>query len=1152
MIKRFCFTLLAMIAILATNAQNALPEFSTENAPVWYYVQFNTGGNILSDKGNGNPLQTATKAKTDANQWQFIGNADNLYMKSKASNYITYTNSFFCASATNKTELKIVKSTNSTGGWEIQRKSANGQSMNQWQGTATGAKLGEWSAGDNNNPVTFLPSSAIVPIFSLAENEQWYYIQFAISDQSFKDNGEEETVQFCAIDIADEQQWKFVGNPDSLQIINKSGRYAYANGSDKSAGRLKMRNTPDPDGFRLVETTNSQYSGLFEIRPRKKGLTECGLNRLGGGGWTTNEVGFWDANDKNNPLRFTKQQDVKSPDFKIIGTEEFTPDNTLTLWYNKPATLTDAANKWMEYSLPIGNGQLGACLYGGIATDEIQFNEKTLWQGGPNDMGSYGGYKNFGSVFVADLSGEIGYSTVTAAKDYVRYLDIESGTAGVKYSNNGGTTSYERKYIASEPDRVIAAHYTATEGGKLHLHFSVVPGTGINASDVTYKNGTATFGGKLTTVTYNAFFRVVATGENAETKTDAEGITVSNADAVTLVFSGATDYDSSTPSCVSGTNTLGTRVKNNVETAAAKGWDNIYTAHVENFKSYMGRVSLKLGNAASTLPTNELIDNYNNSDRNVTGKEPETLFLEQLYFAYGRYLLISSSRGINVPNNLQGIWNNLENAPWNSDIHTNINIQMNYWPAEPTNLSELHMPFLDFIITMAQRDNWKKAAKRDGQTKGWTVFTESNIFGGMSTWGSNYFVANVWYCSHLWQHYRYTLDKEFLARAFPVMWSCAEFWFERMIKDRKANDGTWVCPDEYSPEQNDHPKEDATAHSQQLVYTHLTYVKRAIDILGQDACNISNEQLATLEEYLANTDQGLHTETFKGGTWADWGTQNGVDKGDKLLREWKYTSYSVSSDKAHRHMSHLMCLHPLDQISPNSEYFIPAVNALKLRGDAATGWSMGWKVNLWARALDGDHAHIILKNALKHSTSYGTDQYRGGIYYNLFDSHAPFQIDGNFGVCAGVAELLMQSHTDTIHLLPSLPSVWSKGSISGLKAVGNFTVSIDWDDCTATKATIKNIKGEACHVKYTGVNRALVTVNGKEVNVSRLTKDVCHIPSQAGDEIVIDFTQSPTGINSPTEATEADAPIYDLMGRKIEQPTQRGIYIKKGEKYLTK
>lgn len=1151
MLKKITLSLFAIFATLATYAQDVLPEFSSEASPLWYFVQFKTGGNVLSDKGSGKNLQTATKAKSDANQWQFIGTADDMYMKSKSGNYIYYNGSKFAASASSKTALKIMKSTNGAGGWEIQRKSASGQSMNQWGGTSTGAELGEWSAGDNNNPVTFLPSSPIVPIFSLLDNEQWYYIQFAISDQSFKECGSGSTVAFAGLEVADEHLWKFTGQVDSFQIVSKSGLYAYVSGSTKSDGRLKTGTTPDPHGFRFEETTNSTYTTLFEIVPRNQSLTATGLNRLGGGGWSTSEVGFWDKGDQNNPLKFTKQQDIKSPDFKIFGAETFTPENTLTLWYNKPATLTDAGNKWMEYSLPIGNGQLGASLFGGIARDEIQFNEKTLWQGGPNDMGGYGGYKNFGSVFVEDLSGSIGYSTATAAKEYVRYLDIEAGVAGVKYSNTDGSASYERKYISSQPDNVIAARYTASEGEKLSLRFSVEPGTGINASTVTYSNGTATFGGKLTTVTYSAHFRVVPDGEGAQVATDKDGITVSNANAVTLIFSGGTDYDSSKASCVSGTSGLAAKIKGYVNAAAQKSWEALYSDHVDNFRSYMGRVNFKLGGAASSVPTNVLIDNYNTASKNVTGKEPEVLFLEQLYFAYGRYLLISSSRGINVPNNLQGIWNNLENAPWNSDIHTNINIQMNYWPAEPTNLSDTHMPFLDYIITMAQRDNWKKAAQRGGQTKGWTVFTESNIFGGMSTWGSNYFVANVWYCSHLWQHYRYTLDKDFLARAFPVMWSCAEFWFERMIKDRKVGDGTWVCPDEYSPEQNDNPTEDATAHAQQLVYTHLVYVKKAIEALGQQACGLTDEQMATLEEYLANTDQGLHVEQFKGGTWADWGTQNKVSKGAKLLREWKYSSYTVSNDKAHRHMSHLMCLHPLDQISPSSEYFVPAVNALKLRGDAATGWSMGWKVNLWARALDGNHAHVIIKNALKHSTSYSTDQYKGGIYYNLFDSHAPFQIDGNFGVCAGVAELLMQSHTDTIHLHPALPSVWAGGSVSGLKAVGDFTVGIEWREGKATKATIANNKGEACYVKYDGVNSALVTVNGEEVNVEKQAKDVCRIPSKAGDNIVIDFTQTATGIAATDEEKRNDGKIYDLNGRRVYNPTE-GIYIKKGKKIFVK
>ncbi len=794
-------------------------------------------------------------------------------------------------------------------------------------------------------------------------------------------------------------------------------------------------------------------------------------------------------------------------DFQIFGAGNYTPENPLTLWYNKPATLTDAANKWMEYSLPIGNGQLGACLFGGIAKDEIQFNEKTLWEGGPNDMGSYGGYKNFGSVFVEDMSGSIGYNETKAAKDYVRYLDLETATVGVKYTNADGTKSYERLYISSEPDQVIAAHYTASKGEKLSLRITAVPGSGINASDVSYSTieKTASFSGKMRTVSYYAGYRVTTTGKGAKVTWDAESkaLIVSNAQTATLYLSAGTDYDSSIETCATGID-QSNRINGYLKKAVAKTWKAVYADHVANHKSYMDRASFRLKGAASTVPTNELVDNYNDKSLNVTGTEPHVLFLEQLYFAYGRYLLISSSRGINVPNNLQGIWNDKENAPWNSDIHTNINIQMNYWPAEPTNLSDLHMPLLEHIITMAQRPNWQAAAKRGGQTKGWTVFTESNIFGGMSTWGSNYFVVNAWYTSHLWQHYRYTLDKEFLARAFPVMWSSAEFWFERMIQDRKALDGTYVCPDEFSPEQHDNEREDGTAHAQQLVYMNLVYVKKAIEALGREACGISEADLEKLDEYLAKTDQGLHTETFKGENWLDWGTRNNVRVGDVLLKEWKYTPYSVSNDKGHRHMSHLMCLYPLDQISSSSPYFTPAVNALKLRGDAATGWSMGWKVNLWERALDGNHAHLIIKNALKHSTDYGTNQYAGGVYYNLFDSHSPFQIDGNFGVCAGIAEMLLQSHNDTITVLPALPTVWQEGSFKGLKAVGNFEVDADWKAGKPTSISVKSVKGEPCVVKAADLDKAKVHVAGKPVEAAVVNGTIA-IPLKAGETAKITF-----------------------------------------------
>ncbi len=1108
--KKIYLFLIALLTGLSASAQGTLPEFSTEDAPVWYQVQFKTGSACLADQGAGQNLMTAVKAAADAQKWQFIGTKDNFLMKSKAGNYVNYGSQF--TTNTSGVALKIIESPSNDGFFEIQRANSS-QSMNQWGGAGAGKQLGEWTAGDTNNPLSFLVCSNIPPKFSTEGNEHWYFIQAKKGGTTLEDKGINNAVRLAATNPSNEQLWKLVGTQDNFQIINKLGHYMVI--SDQSlpasetnggacANPLRTSETEYNGGFKLAESASENYSPAWMIKPN----SHSGGYFNGWGGVAAGcNIGLWtSASDDNNAFVFVDSASVKYNDFKVIGAESFTPENQLTLWYNIPATLTNSGYKWMEYSLPIGNGQLGACIFGGIQTDEIQFNEKTLWQGGPNDMGSYGGYKNFGSVFVEDVSGSIGYNEATAAKDYVRYLDIETATAGVKYTNNDGTKAFERKYISSEPDQVIAAHYTASEGAKLSLKFSVKPGSGINASAVEYEGATFSFGGKLQTVTHRAHFRVVPIGEGAEITTGNDGITVSNADAVTLIFCGATDFDLNSTSCVSNTAQLPAKVQGFVDKAAEKGWDAIYADHVANHKNYMGRTSFKLDGAASNVPTNVLIDNYNNNSKNVTGTEPEVLFLEQLYFAYGRYLLISSSRGINnVPNNLQGIWNDRENAPWNSDIHTNINIQMNYWPAEPTNLSELHMPLLNHIITLAQRDNWKKAAQRGGQTKGWTVFTESNIFGGMSTWGSNYFVVNAWYCAHLWQHYRYTLDQEFLARAFPVMWSSAEFWFERMIQDRIVKDGTYVCPDEFSPEQHSNEKEDATAHAQQLVYMNLVYVKKAIEILGQEACGITNLQMKKLDEYLAKTDRGLHTETFEGGSWESWGAQNNVSVGDVLLKEWKYTAYHVSNDKGHRHMSHLMCLYPLDQISSSSPYFEPAVNALKLRGDAATGWSMGWKVNLWARALDGDHAHVIIKNALKHSTSYGTDQYAGGIYYNLFDSHAPFQIDGNFGVCAGVAELLLQSHTDTIQVLPALPGVWKKGSVKGLKAVGNFTVDIDWDNNKPTLVVVKSVKGEPCVVKCEGIDKAKVYVNGALTEITANADGTALLPIKAGETAEIDL-----------------------------------------------
>ena len=774
----------------------------------------------------------------------------------------------------------------------------------------------------------------------------------------------------------------------------------------------------------------------------------------------------------------------------------------MTLWYELPAKATGVSNPWMEYSLPIGNGELGASLYGGVYEDEIQFNEKSLWTGTPSDMQGYGsGYgqhKNFGSIYVRDLSGLFIEGQDAYVRDYWRSLDLEEGIARVHYLSPNGATTYEREYISSSPDNVIAVRYRAIGAERLHLLISLTPGEDINATAPSYKVGAngqpyASFAGQLETVSHHAILRAVP--QEGQVRVTSDGIEVKDATSVVIYLSAGTDFAPYAKTRTEGITPqqLSKRHEASVDQASTKGFDAIISDHINDFTSYTHRVRLNLGFSRKLMidicryrTTPQLIDYYNTLD-DLTSQDAR--YLEQLYFYYGRYLAISSNRKMQAPNNLQGIWNNLSNAPWNADVHTNINIQMNYWPTEPTNLSELHLPLLNYIIQNASDENWHKAATTyAGVQNGWTVFTESSLFGGMSVWGSNYFVANAWYCSHLWQHFRYTRDVEYLKKAFPAMWSCAQFWFERL---KKASDGTYEAPDEYSPEQNAHPKENGTAHAQQLIYDLFYSVSKAQEILGSNITGLTKDDVTRLRDYLKNTDKGLHIETYTANSakhrlWTE--ERNGIRKGDPILREWKYATYDASDDPNHRHMSHLMALYPLTQIAPTSPYFQPAVNSLKLRGDQATGWSMGWKVNLWARALDGDHAHLILHNALRHSTDYGCNEYAGGIYYNLYDAHAPFQIDGNFGCCAGIAEMLLQSHTDTLQLLPALPGTWRDGSIEGLKAVGNFTVNQTWQDGQLTMAIIKSHASMPLYVKYKDITKMLV-INGKGRKVRYKKKD---------------------------------------------------------------
>ena len=956
--------------------------------------------------------------------------------------------------------------------------------------------------------------------------------------------------------------WAFVKQSNNVYKI-----YNYSLGLSKVLG---ITGSEDNARTQMVALDNTAYktefSGTFNLGSNQPSYIR--INGTNNNYWNKrgDYLALWNnsgAVGDNGSKFFIKEVNYADyPDeyyyevSNIEGISSYTPKNPNTLWYRTSAEAAGVGYPWMEYALPLGNGELGCMVFGGVHNEELQFNEKTLWSGPANVVGAGSGnrtFMNFGSLIIENQDNAI-WEGVT---DYVRYLDIEEGIAGVEFKNAKGNKQI-RKYLSSAPDQVIAGQYTVEGDDVLNLLFKVTPGNGIGASDVTYENGTAVFTGKMTSVNYAARVHVVADNGATITCTNA-GISVRNAKEVTFYLKGATNFNgdmtvltnyftSETPADVNN------RVKAEIEAAAAKGFAAVEEAHIKDFTAITKRMTLDLGLTTPTCDTKELVDKYypNNSAANSTANDH--LFLEQLYFHYGRYLAISSNRKpIAAPNNLQGIWNDRgADSPWNSDVHTNINIQMNYWPTEITNLSDLHKPFVNFIIRGAQSEGWKSVGKKYNDGYGWSVLTESSLYNSMSTWGDNYLVANVWYTSHLWTHYRYTQDKEFLKQAFPVMWSAAEFWFHRLIKDRKVNDGTYVAPNEYSAEQP-LQSEDGTAHAQQMISYLFQNISEAIDILGLEATGLSEADVEKLRNYLENTDKGLHTENYTGA----WGSSlHGVKTGDVLLREWKYSPYSVG-ENGHRHMSHLMALFPMDQITPESDYFTPAVNSLKLRGDAATGWSMGWKVNLWARAQDGDHAHVIIKNALKHSTSYGTDQGKGGIYYNLFDSHAPFQIDGNFGVCSGIAEMLLQSAHGYVNVLPALPAVWKKqGVVKGMKAIGNFTVDFSWEDGKCKNIYIVSNAGAKLRVRCAlgakPIAETLVLVNGVSVQVSVDENGIATIPCEKGDKVEILFDETTEIGNVNVGQVEKTGRMYDISGRRITKLSTGQFYIQDGVKKIAK